>query len=335
MGGYPAPPMAPAILIQGMRRSGTTILYDALLEDPGLHCFYEPWREDTETPGGGSNARETDPFTETRELRKQYRDANFPDLELADFNCGGPGNPALELGPALPEHCAGFLRTLLERDEPVMVKETRFYDKLEAIKVIAPEETVLVHVVRDPRAVCVSMMMGRGRKRADSYTDPDAFFTEDEKRKLWSSRQLSQHLLKEHDFAGIKKPANFERILMVWKHTFESTRQEGKLLFGDRYVLLRNEDLRADTAGTISKIYETAGRPTPTEVTEWAADKVRPPEEPFHPEDPRWARAFAALGMRDALIDAGYPELAELEAIPPARSERAGGGGMFGKLLGR
>ena len=38
---------SPAILIQGMRRSGTTILYDALLEDPGLHCFYEPWREDT------------------------------------------------------------------------------------------------------------------------------------------------------------------------------------------------------------------------------------------------------------------------------------------------
>ena len=54
---------SPAILIQGMRRSGTTILYDALLEDPGLHCFYEPWREDTETPGGGSNARESDPFT--------------------------------------------------------------------------------------------------------------------------------------------------------------------------------------------------------------------------------------------------------------------------------
>jgi hypothetical protein len=48
---YPAPPMSGAILIQGMRRSGTTILYDALLEDPGLHCFYEPLREDTETPG--------------------------------------------------------------------------------------------------------------------------------------------------------------------------------------------------------------------------------------------------------------------------------------------
>ena len=53
------------ILIQGMRRSGTTILYDAMLEDPQLKCFYEPFREDTETPGGGSGARESDPFAET------------------------------------------------------------------------------------------------------------------------------------------------------------------------------------------------------------------------------------------------------------------------------
>ena len=322
----------PAILIQGMRRSGTTILYDALLEDPKLHCFYEPWREDTETPGGGSDARETDPFTETRELRRQFRDAKYPDLDLAEFNLGGPGNPALEIGPEVPEHCREFLKTLLDRNEQVMVKETRFYDKLESIRGIAPDATTLVHVVRDPRAVCVSMMMGRGRKRADSYADPDVFFEEREKRKLWSSRQLSQHLLKDDpEYADLKKPANFERILLVWKHTFEATRREGRLLFGNRYLLLRNEDLRADTAGTIAKIYETARRPTPPEVTEWAADKVRPPEEPYHPEDPRWARAFAALGMRDALIDAGYPELAELEA-PPARSGRGGGlRGLFGR----
>ena len=132
--GYPGPPMSEPILIQGMRRSGTTILYDALLEDPGLHCFYEPLREEGDTPGGGSGARESDPFAETRALRRAFRDANYPDLDLEDFNCGGPGNPALELGPELPAHCEAFLRTLLERDEPVMVKETRFYDKLDAIR---------------------------------------------------------------------------------------------------------------------------------------------------------------------------------------------------------
>ena len=149
--------MAQAILMQGMRRSGTTILYDALLEDPGLHCFYEPFREDAETPGGGSGARTTDPFAETRALRRAYRDEHWPGLDLAEFNLGGPGNPEREIGPEMPEHCAGFLRTLLDRDEPVLIKETRLYDKLEAVRGLAPGNAVLVHVVRDPRAVAASM----------------------------------------------------------------------------------------------------------------------------------------------------------------------------------
>lgn len=322
--------MSGAILIQGMRRSGTTILYDAMLEDPGLHCFYEPLREDTETPGGGSDARESDPFAETRELRRAYRDANYPHLDLDRFNVGGPRNPELEIGAGLPAHAEGFLKSLLERDERVMIKETRFYDKLGALSEIAPPESVLVHVVRDPRAVAVSMMMGRGRKRADAYSDPDAFFGETERRKLWSSRQLSQLLLKRSEYRDLGKLANFERILLVWKHTFEGTWRDGRVLFGNRYVLLRNEELRADTAGAIGRVYEAAGLPTPSQVTSWASDKVRPPEQVYAGEDPRWARAFARLGMRDALIDAGYPELAERET-PPA----AGGPGLLGRLRGR
>ncbi len=316
--------MAQAILMQGMRRSGTTILYDALLEDPELHCFYEPLREDTETPGGGSGARESDPFAETRALRLAYRDRHFPDMDISEFNLGGPGNPAAELGPELPDHCAGFLRTLLERDEPVMVKETRFYDKLEAIRAIAPEDSVLVHVVRDPRAVAASMMMGKGRSR--TYASADEFFGEREKRKLWSSRQLSKLLLERPEYSRIRKPANYERILLVWRHTLESTLREGRLLFGDRYVLLRNEELRADPVAAIARVYEVTGRRTPPEVAEWARGKVKAPEVPFAANDPRWSEAFARLDMGGLLADAGYPGLAD--SIEPAPSR----GGLMGRL---
>ncbi len=324
--------MAPSILIQGMRRSGTTILYDALLEDPELRCFYEPWREDTETPGGGSDARESDPFTETRELRRKFRDEHHPDLDLDDFNLGGPRNPRLELGPDVPDHCAGFLRTLLAGDQPTMIKETRFYDKLETIRAIAPDGSVLVHVVRDPRAVAASMMMGRGRKRADSYATADAFFAERERRKLWSSRELSQILLKRPEYAHLRRPANFMRILLVWKHTFESTWREGRLLFGDHYVLLRNEELRADPVAAIAKVYRATGRPTPPAVAQWARGKVKPPEVPYAATDPRWGEGFAALGMREVLEDAGYPMLADSAADARAPSRLSG---FMGRARGR
>lgn len=319
--------MAQAILMQGMRRSGTTILYDALLEDPELHCFYEPLREDTETPGGGSGARESDPFAETRKLRLAYRDANYPELDISEFNLGGPGNPRAELGPELPEHCAGFLRTLLQSDEPVMIKETRFYDKLEAIRGIAPEDSVLIHVVRDPRAVAASMMMGKGRTRA--YATAEEFFSEREKRKLWSSRQLSQILLQRPEYSHVRRPANFERILLVWRHTFESTWREGRLLFGDRYVLLRNEELRADPVAAIARVYEATGRRTPSEVAEWARGKVRPPEVPYAANDQRWSEAFTRLDMGETLRAAGYGGLAESLGDPP------GSGGLRGLLKRR
>ena len=184
--------MAQAILIQGMRRSGTTILYDALLEDPGLHCFYEPLREETETPGGGSGARATDPFAETRALRRAYRDEHWPDLDLAEFNLGGPRQPRREIGPEMPEHCAGFLRTLLDGDEPVLIKETRLYDKLERSAAWSTRG-------RGPRPRRPRSARGRclddDRAKAQAsraYATADEFFAEREKRKLWSSRALSQ-----------------------------------------------------------------------------------------------------------------------------------------------
>lgn len=306
------------ILIQGMRRSGTTILYDALLEDPKLRCFYEPFREDGETPGGGSDARESDPFAETRELRRRYAEANHPDLAIEAFNWGGPRDPQLELGPELPGHCTGFLRHLLsepapEPDGEVMIKFTRIYDKLEAVAALAPG-AVLVHVVRDPRAVAVSMMMGRDRKRREDYATPDAFFEERRKRKLWSSRQLADELLKRPAYAHLRRPTNVVRVLMVWKHVFESTWRDGQRLFGERYVLLRNEELRADPVGAIARVYRAAGRPTPRPVAEWARGAVRPAEVPFAANDPRWGEAFATLGMREGLENAGYPVLAEAAA---------------------
>ena len=165
------------VLVSGMRRSGTTIVFDALVEDPGLHVFYEPFREDSATEGGGSGAHEGDVFAETRALREAYRRAHYPQLEPEEFNWGGPRDPALEVGPDLPEHCRGFLESLLSQPGDVAIKFTRMSAKVGALHEIDPD-AVLVHVVRDPRSVAVSMMRGRGAKRLEKYPTPESFFEE-------------------------------------------------------------------------------------------------------------------------------------------------------------
>lgn len=295
------------LFAQGMRRSGTTILFDALLEDPDLRCFYEPLREQKVTVGGGSGAREGDAFAETRALREEFQRRNHPGIDIDEFNWGGPRQPDLELEPGLPEHCLGFLRHLLSLAPQVAIKETRLYCKVPALAELDPGAG-LVHVVRDPRAVTASIVLGRGRRRLRRLKTEDAFFEERSPRKLWSSRRISEVLLGRPEYAHLQDPPDFLRVLMVWTLTFEQARADGLRLFGDRYLLLRNEDLRADPASALESVYALLGRPMPAEVEAWARANVVPRQDIYAEDDPRWAEAVDRLGMSETVAAAGYRE---------------------------
>ena len=47
---------------------------------------------------------------------------------------------------------------------------------------------------------------------------------------------------------------DFLRPLMVWKSAFETTGGEGARPFGDRYLLVRLEDLRTDPRGELTRV---------------------------------------------------------------------------------
>lgn len=288
-----------------MRRSGTTILFDALREDPELRCFYEPLREEGETPGGGSGARAEDAFAETRALRGAFRTARYPSLAADDFNWGGPRHPELELEPELPVHCRELLAWLLRQAPHVAIKETRLYCKAAGLAALDPE-AAFVHVVRDPRAVAASIVLGRGRRQLERLRDADGFFADRKPRKLWSSRAISDRLLARPAHALIHHPSNVLRVLLVWKESFERARRDGMRLFGERYLLLRNEELRSDPAAQLTRLYSLLGRELPAPVAEWAAANVREPEPPYAAADPRWAEELARGGLADAMGEAGY-----------------------------
>jgi hypothetical protein len=296
------------LFIQGMRRSGTTILYDAVLADPGLRCFYEPLREQDVTEGGGSGAREGDAFAETRAIREQFQRERYPNVPIEEFNWGGPRDPAVEVDERLPEHARELLRHLLGLAPAVAIKETRLYRKVADLAELDPG-AALVHVVRDPRAVAASIILGRQRKRAGRYASPAELFAERTERKLWSSRAISQAIL-EHEGRSGESPSDVERILMVWKLAVEDAWRDGTRLFGDRYLLLRNEDLRSGTVAALDSLYGVLGRPTPDAVREWARSKVRGAEEIYAADEPGWTELFRRLELGPSLEAAGYGELA-------------------------
>jgi hypothetical protein len=303
------------LLLCGLRRSGTTILYDALGEDPALRCWYEPLREEAETVGGGSGAREADLGAEMREARERFRAERYPDLQIELFNWGGPRAPELELEAELPAHVRDWLADLLSSESDVAIKETRLHHKLGALAEIDPS-AVVVHLVRDPRAVTASMLLGR-RRRLDLYPDADAFFTARTGRRLWSSRRMSEELLADRPAPDLGSDVpDFLRPLLVWQAAIARMSADGPPLFGERYALVRLEDLRADPGRELARIYALIGRPLPGAVTAWAIENIRREGEVSYGDDPRWARAARLLGMEAELKEAGYEAILELEAAP-------------------
>jgi hypothetical protein len=299
------------LFVQGMRRSGTTILYDALLEDPELRCFYEPLREQKVSVGGGSSARDDDSFGETGRLREEFRRERYPSLDISEFNWGGPRKPPLEVEPGLPEHAMAWLRELLGAAPSVAIKETRFYSKVPELAELDPT-AALVHVVRDPRAVTASIVLGRGRRQEEMLPDPDAFFADRSRRKLWSCRPISRRMIRKGlapgaDPAALEDPSNALRVLLVWRLTFERTLEAGRRLFGDRYLLVRNEDLRGDPGQALALVYGLLGREVPAPVAAWAREKVREPEPVYAGDDPRWESELRRAGVTGELLaEAGY-----------------------------
>jgi len=319
------------LFVLGLRRSGTTIVYDALRADPALRCFYEPLREDDVTIGGGSGARQDDAFAETRAERERFRTERYPELHSELFNWGGPREPEVEIDSELPDHVRDLLAHLLTTAPDVAIKETRLHHKLSALAEIAPDAAV-VHLVRDPRAVTASMLLGR-RRRTDVYPDADTFFTARTGRKLWSSRRISEALIERGSYTLPNDIPDFLRPLLVWHAAFESAHRDGARAFGDRYALVRLEDLRSDPQGGFERMYGLAGREVPAEVASWIGKNIRRQAKVRHRDDPRWAQAVRLLGMENAVRTAGYGEILEVDAAdpqpldltpPPQRSRLAG-----------
>ncbi len=293
------------LILQGMRRSGTTIVYDALDQDPDLTLWYEPLAA-AKAPaiGGGSGAREIDVFERLRAARASFmQDRQGFNVEV--LNHGAPRDAALEFGPELPLVVTDYLRFLLDRPGAVAAKFTRLYSKIRAVHAIVPN-AAFVQLVRDPRAVVVSYLFGKGRRNQRIYGDPDVFFGRRSEYTAWSSGPISELVRREYADEQLPEPTDLERILLVWRFTFERAWQDAQATYGDRAIIVRHEDFCADPDRELGRIHDLDDRPVPEAVGRWARAHVREPRLLHAEGDPRWTESFRRMGVERALEIAGY-----------------------------
>ena len=158
--------MSALALIQGMRRSGTTILYDLLCEDPGLACFYEPLAAARPSIGGGSGVQDVDVFESLHEARRDFAREHPELIDPSVLNHGAPRDWRLEFERDLPPLIRAYLQFLFDREDAVAVKFTRMSRKIPALAEIAGDAR-FIQIVRDPRAVVVSYLFGKGHRRGE------------------------------------------------------------------------------------------------------------------------------------------------------------------------
>jgi Sulfotransferase family len=294
------------LFMQGMRRSGTTISFDILSQDPRLELWYEPFSQGkVGALGGGSGLQQVDLMEKIRAFRAEFCAARRPPLDPDQLNYGAPRDPDLELDEVLPDFCRDYLRAMTAKSEHSVFKFTRLYRKVKALREVAPDAK-FVQLVRHPREVACSYMYGKDQKRAEAIKDAEAFFTRNNDANPWNSRKFFDGIVEREKLQRFAKCANFKRYLLLWKYTFEHTYRDGRAAFGDSFFLQRHEDILADPRGATQRLYDFLGLDAPASVLDWAQQNVRKSAKETYASDPRWAAAYTELGMNAALDAAGY-----------------------------
>ena len=294
------------LFMQGMRRSGTTIVFDILSQDSRFDLHYEPLSAGrVGALGGGSKVQKLDLMEKTLQSREEFLREN-PHIvaDMTAFNYGAPRNPSLELESILPSVCLEYLRHLLHSKHNV-IKFTRMYRKARVLADLDPKAYVVL-LVRDPRNVVASYLYGRGQRRMHKYATRELFFTRNSKMNSWKCRQFADAIAEQENRPECRNVSNWLRPLIVWEYTFRHFYREAQELYGERFRLLRHEDLCADPTAETIRLYQHIGLEPDHQVVQWAAQNVRGNFTECYSDDPRWSDAFERYGMMSTLQTAGY-----------------------------
>lgn len=287
--------MTRRIIIHGLRRSGTTILWETLRGDPRLRCYDEPFH-----PRLVAGARDNHKGTWTEFA------AALPTLSARPAAI----QPRAELDPTLSAGQATWLAALCDSHDRVVIDIVRGWNRVPSLTA-ACGDALHVHLLRDPANWAAAHLLPSAvptlRRRVGDLYRRATFFTRRGGYDGYQYQQIIEAALEQDHpvFRGIPAGAQglrhapaYIRLLAFWWGA-NATIAGALAASGQPSVTVTLADFTAAPDRTITTILRAAGW---TDVTV-PTGRVRPQSDAFGAASPRWGRAALHLGLPDSLFD--------------------------------
>ena len=295
------------ILLVGMRRCGTTILFDCLYEDKRFDSYYEPFCYGRVNVGGGSNMKNIPFGDKLKKIRNEFIAHKNLDVPPSYFNLGAPQDFHLEFEEEIPQVFREYLHFISSKNEINLMKFVRVSFKMKALSEIFPYAKV-IHITKDPRRVVMSHIFGR--KKGNNFKQKVnqsikhkmvkfSFFKKETGFNKWSSEQLINHYIKKNpEYSSFRDSRAYEKIMRLWKILYSKTRDDGIKYFQSNYLEVNLEELCDNPIITLDRIYMFLGLTCPDEVKNWARANIRPSKPIYRVHDKRWNNAAVKIGIK-------------------------------------
>lgn len=295
------------IFIVGLRRSGTTSLFDIFHEDVFFKSFYEPLSISLKTKGGGSMNKDLDYNERIRNFRNKYS------ANLLRFHFGAPKNFKEEaVKHSISKRQQLYLKDMIDSHENTILKFVRTTHIIETLFNISPNSYFL-HIKKNPLRFAISHLFGlrdsrlsnkskikRGIARlVGTYTNKfentsaDKFFSLKTGFDDWSQESIINEYIANNDhLKAFEDETAVVKLLLLWKEFNTIIEQDGKKFFGEKFLTINHENLCLNTHDQVKSIYSSLGLNPPEKVLSWAEAHIIPPRPIFLERDPRWKEAL-------------------------------------------
>jgi hypothetical protein len=282
------------VIIVGLRRSGTTILWEMFRQDKTSTCFDEPLHPQLWC-GKRENAKGT--WAELGALWNDGVEANFSGLD--------PISPLDELEGQSSLAQQEYLAYLLDRRDQVVIDLVRVWNRLPDL-LSAARPAVIIQIVRSPAAWATAHLLpsgsGRWRKpiqevyRHCSFFSRYGFFDKwhyesiinmalELRHPVWSHGRMSK--------ADLSDAPAFLRLLAFWWASNRRMRQSLCDYTKGPVRLVTLEDFVRRPKAVIEETYRLAGWQSPS----LNFDRVRPVRDGWHSKSRLWREAYELAGI--------------------------------------